>query len=517
MLKKLLSLSFVTFLIKPLGYLRDVSIANVAGISFYSDLFFFIYSIPTSVRQILYSTSFNAAFVPFYKNIENKEGQTESINFASSFFVTTIYVIFPIILLLEIFMFEIIKLLNFEFITNLEELIFAKNLARVLLAYLFLLFIGAILIGISYSYKKFLLPTLLSSIINISIIVCIFLNIKLNPEIDLNQLFVFICISILVGSILEIFIIYIYISKIVPIKSFIYKFSIFKSLIYFNLIKNFIFKLIPSISFEALHQINRIYSLAFASLIVGGISSFHYANIIVALPLSVFGVTLSIVLIPFLSSKFSKNFSDRIDLIQKGIKYGIFFGLPITFFFYFFSEMIIGSIFFRGAFTQNDIYISSQFLSILSFSIPANLIFRTIIVYYFADSNTKKPFVLYLYAFLLNVFLIYLFKNFFGLVGIAYAYVSSIWFFLLLLLVSLSKIKIKLIDKNIFYFFMKYLFISSVMIISQYFLFDFFSLNSYSFYNLIFLVFFGFLIFFLLVLSFSYNTLRHYLSSFLRA
>ena len=167
----------------------------------------------------------------------------------------------------------------------------------------------------------------------------------------------------------------------------------------FKIIKKFLLKLLPSISFEAMHQSMRIFTLFLASFTASGVSAFYYANIIAVLPLSIFAITLSIVLIPYLSAREAADKNKKLELIQKGIKYGVFFGIPITFFFFFFSELVIGAIFMRGEFDQQNTTLSGKVLSVLSLGIPASILFRSVIVYYYSELKVNKPFLYIYYLF----------------------------------------------------------------------------------------------------------------------
>ena len=509
MIRKLFSVTSITFFLKPLGYLRDILIAYSAGISFYTDIFFFLYSIPSSIRQILYSTSFNAAFVPFYKDLDNQNQQIAK-KFSISLIIYSIAILFPIILIIAFFMENIIQLFNFSFINSYDEIIFSSKIARVFLIYLFFLFIGATLIGINYSYKRFIVPTILSGVINISIILTAIINIYYNSG-NYNSLFLQISFAVVIGSFLEILVLYYSLRKFISLNDIIIDIKSKGRNFSLKILKKFAIKLFPSIGFETMHQLNRVYTLAFASIAVGGISAFYYANIIASLPLSIFGISLSIILIPYLSSNRSDELLPRISLIQNGIRFGIFFSFPITFFCFVFSDTIIGSFFMRGEFNIQDLKLSSNILSALSIGIPANILFRSVIVYYFANLNTTKPFKLYFITFLFNALVLFIYGDVLGIAGIAYVYTLSVWLFLLLILYNLFSQKIILLDYKIIYYSFKYTIFGLIMVLSQIYFRDFFSLAEYSFSNLFLLVFFGSIIYLLLVILFDKLTLNLFL------
>ena len=515
MIRKLLSVTSITFFLKPLGYLRDILISYSAGISFYTDIFFFLYSIPSSIRQILYSTSFNAAFVPFYKDLNNQNVQIAK-QFSVSLIIYSLSISFPIILMASIFMENIIQLFNFEFINTYEEIVFSSKIARVLLIYLFFLSIGATLIGISYSYKKFIIPTILSGVINVSIILTVLINIYYNFG-NHNSLFLQISLAIAIGSFLEILILYFSLRDLFSFNDIIIQIKAKGRNISVKTLKKFVIKLFPSIGFETMHQLNRVYTLAYASISIGGISAFYYANLIASLPLSVFGISLSIILIPYLLSIKANELLLRISLIQNGIRFGIFFSIPITLFCFIFSDIIIGSFFMRGEFNIQDLILSSSILSALSLGIPANILFRSVIVYYFANFNTTKPFKIYLVTFLFNAVILFFCSDTLGVAGIAYIYTVSVWLFLLLIIFNLFFQKVILFDLNIILYSFKYMVFGLSMVLCQIYIKDIFSLNEYSFSNLFLLISSGLSIYLLLVFIFDKTTTKLFLQQIFKA
>lgn len=513
MIKKLFSVSIITLLLKVFGYLRDVTIAFTTGVSFYSDIFFFFYSIPASIRQILYGTSFNAAFVPFYKKLQMKKNQNLSHDFAISMILFAGILFSSIIFFTIIFMQEIFLFINFDFIKSHDDLVFSVSVARIILPYLLILIIGSTLIGICYSNKQFIIPTILSGVINVSIISVVLFNILYGSSENLESLFHQICIAILIGGSFELIIIFWIARKTISFRDIMKGIFTISEAMNFRLIREFFFKLLPSIGFETMHQSMRVFTLFLASFTVGGVSTFYYANIIAALPLSIFAITLSIVLIPYLSSYEDAEKTKKLELIHKGIEYGIFFGMPITLFFFFFSELIIGVIFMRGEFNQGDTSLSGEILSALSLGIPASIMFRTVIVYYYSELKISKPFMIYLISLLLNIILLIFFRKHYGVIGIGLAYSISLWSFLIFMLLHIKFYdRISIFNKSLFLFIFKYSLFAMFMVLCQIILENHLFIGDNSFISLFSIIFVGIIIYLLLSYCFDKQRLINYMS-----
>ena len=75
--------SFFTIISRLLGYVRDILIAVFLGTGPLADAFFVAFRIPNTFRRLFSEGTFNAAFIPSYSSLVDKQ---KSENFANNIF-----------------------------------------------------------------------------------------------------------------------------------------------------------------------------------------------------------------------------------------------------------------------------------------------------------------------------------------------------------------------------------------------------------------------------------------------
>ena len=76
---------FFTLISRILGYVRDILIAIFLGTSFLADAFFVAFRLPNTFRRLFAEGTFNAAFIPSYAGILEKN-KIDADNFAKNVF-----------------------------------------------------------------------------------------------------------------------------------------------------------------------------------------------------------------------------------------------------------------------------------------------------------------------------------------------------------------------------------------------------------------------------------------------
>ncbi|MCB0319793.1 MAG: hypothetical protein KDD60_02635, partial [Bdellovibrionales bacterium] len=122
---------------------------------------------------------------------------------------------------------------------------------------------------------------------------------------------------------------------------------------------------------STVYQITILLNTALASLLpTGSISWLFYADRIFQLPIGIFTVALSSVLLPRLSENHAKRDGTAAhSQLINALRYSLFFLSPIAVIMFAQSEMIMSVLFERGAFTHNDSIQSANALSTYSFAL----------------------------------------------------------------------------------------------------------------------------------------------------
>lgn len=491
MFKSIFRVSSITLLIKPLGYIRDIFIAALSGISFYSDVIYLTLRIPFAFKAIFTSSPYQSAFIPIFITLKMND-ERQAINHGLTILIISIILLLPVLIVSEIYMNSIIYFFNFDFIQGQNDHDFAVLISRIMLPYLLFILMSATLLSILYSYEKFILGSLLPVIINILAISILFIF----KNFDTDTIVLFLSISIIIGSILEVIVLFIYLRNILKINRFKFvKVALGK---FFRL-------LVPSISNDIIYQGTKFVNVIIAANFLGGISALYFSSQVAALPIAIFGVTLSTVLIPRLSLLSIEDKQKKIEIIIECIRASFIFILPTVGFLFFFSEMILTALYQRGEFDLIATAMSSNLLKAYAIGIFPLILNRILLIFYYSKLNTLRPFLMYLITFVINIFILFLFYNTFGLTGIALALSISLCIYTLIIIVDLYFNGVIIFNFYLIVAFIKYSTITLIMIIFQKITYNNYLVN-YDLYNLVklfMLIIFGGLIFLSLLVIFD--------------
>ena len=154
--------------------------------------------------------------------------------------------------------------------------------------------------------------------------------------------------------------------------------------------------LVPSISNDIIYQGTKFVNVIFAANFFGGISALYFSSQVAALPIAIFGVTLSTVLIPRLSLLSIEDKQKKIEIIIECIRASLIFILPTVGFLFFFSEMILTALYQRGEFDLIATAMSSNLLKAYAIGIFPLILNRILLILYYSELNTLRPFLMYL-------------------------------------------------------------------------------------------------------------------------
>ena len=425
--------SFFTIISRVLGYLRDVLVAIFLGTSFLADVFFVAFRIPNTFRRLFSEGTFNAAFVPSYSS-ELIKKKNKSNKFANEVFNLLFLILLIIVLLVQIFMPAFVSLIAPGFIDDNEKMNLAINLTRITFPFLIFVSLASFFSAILNSHNKFAEAAAAPIILNIVLITVLLLNKSLNDE-----LVYYLSYGVTLSGILQLIFLYFFVKKYFQL-NFRIKFKISQK------VKVFFNKLLPSIFSSGVTQINILVGTIIASFQASAVSYLYYADRIYQINLAIAGIAIGIVILPQLSKHISKKDKKKIDLIQnKALELSLFLSLPATIALLIGSNEIISALFGYGQFDQSSVYNSAKALYFFSLGLPAFAMIKVFSNFFFANHNTKTPFLISLVSVLLNIVIsIYFFKSI-GFVIIPIATTISSWFNLIILFLLLKK-------KNLFNF-----------------------------------------------------------------
>ena len=152
------------------GFIRDILFANYLGANLMSDAFLFAYRLPNLFRRIFAEGSMNSVFIPLYVNQEKMNSKSANdfiwivFNF---FFVITLFLSFLIFFFTE----QVISILAPGFLFNKSQFLLANQLLIITFPFLIFVTLSSVLSSVLNVKGKFFLPSFLSVILNIFMIV----------------------------------------------------------------------------------------------------------------------------------------------------------------------------------------------------------------------------------------------------------------------------------------------------------------------------------------------------------
>ena len=459
---------FYTVISRLLGYLRDILIAIFLGTGLLADAFFVAFRIPNTFRRLFAEGTFNAAFVPSYSS-EIRKGKRESKNFANDIFNLLFLGLLFLTILIEIFMPVFISMIAPGFIGDFEKMEVAINLTRITFPFLFFICLASFFSAILNYHNRFASAAAAPIILNIVLILILIFSKSIG-----DKLVYYLSYGVTLAGLLQLLFLYIFVKKYFLLK---FKFKLKIN----NKVKFFFKKLLPSIFSSGVTQINILIGTIIASFQASAVSYLYYADRIYQINLAIAGIAIGIVILPQLSKYIQARKRNKILLIQnKALELSLFLSLPATFALVIGSEQIISALFGYGSFDQKSVNNSGLVLYYFALGLPAFALIKVFSSFFFANHDTKTPFVISLISVTLNILIsVYYFKQI-GFIIIPIATSISSWFNSILLSLFLKNRKLFSFNKKFFINLIKIITASMLMGLFFNFLLNFFQ-NELSF------------------------------------
>ncbi len=438
------------------GFIRDILFANYLGANLMSDAFLFAYRLPNLFRRIFAEGSMNSVFIPLYVNQEKMNSKSANdfiwivFNF---FFVITLFLSFLIFFFTE----QVISILAPGFLLNKSQFLLANQLLIITFPFLIFVTLSSVLSSVLNVKGKFFLPSFLSVILNIFMIVTL-VSFKSNSHFALAW-------SMIIAGFTQLILLFI---NLGTIKIF-WGIGLNSIKILSIELKKFFGRFLYSLLGSGIVQLNIFISMLFASLVGGGaISQIYYADRIIDLPFALIAVAMSFTLLPYLSKNISDE-SKNSKAFNETVIFCFLFAIPSAFGIFILSEDIIRALFGRGEFNNEDVLITSKILLVYSFSLPGYMLARIFNQVFYSYEKVEYPVKAAVPTFICNFILCFLLYRPLGVLGLAISGAVSIWLNLFIQIFYLRKNFRSFYEKLLIFDFkklLKILFSAIIMMIS---------------------------------------------------
>ncbi len=359
-----------------LGLVRDRLLAHSFGASSVLDVYYAAFRIPDFLFVSVASFASATVLVPFFLEKMNA-GDVQAKKFLNDIFT----VFFSAIIIASLIAFIFIPELSYFVApgfsaSDREMLIF---LSRLLLVSPILLGLSNLLGSVTQAFNKFFVFALSPVLYNLGIIIGI---IVLYPIFGLAG----IVLGVLLGA-------FFHLAVQIPViirEGFVPKFSFSVD---FPSIKKVLTLSLPRTFALSVGHISILALISLASLMgAGSISIFQLSFNLQSVPLSIIGVSYSVVAFPTLSRLFSAGEKQKFfDHFANAARHIIFWSMPVIFLFIVLRAQIVRVILGSGAFNWNDTRLTAAALALFTVSLVAQSIVLLFTRGYYAVGNTKKP------------------------------------------------------------------------------------------------------------------------------
>lgn len=371
----------MTLVSRILGFLRDVLIARILGAGIASDAFFVAFRIPNLLRRLFAEGAFSQAFVPIlaeYKNSRTEDETRELIDHVATLLGIALF----IVTLAGVLAAPLIIYVSAPgFSVDQEKFALTIELLRITFPYILFISFVALAGGILNTYSKFSVPAFTPVLLNLSFIGC---SLWLAPLLDPPVLAL--AWAVFLGGILQL-------AFQVPF------------LIHLKRMPRFylksrdtgawrVLKLMgPAVFGVSIGQISMLINTIFASLLVtGSVSWLYYADRLMEFPAGLLGVALGTILLPSLSRHYASHSNDKYSrLLDWGLRLTFMLTLPAAVALALLATPLIATLFYYGAFTAEDVWMTRQALIAYSIGLLGLILVKVLAPGFYARQNIKTP------------------------------------------------------------------------------------------------------------------------------
>lgn len=405
-LKTAIIMVIITLAAKALGMLRDILLASGYGTTAEAIAYDTASKLPILIFDFVIGGVITASFIPVFNEILVKTGKKAALDFANKYFNAILLVMLLITLVGEIFSEVFVSFLAPEIAEATSKL--AANLTRIMFPMVIFTGLAFCLVGLLQSFGSFLLPSVISLVSNL---VMVLYFVLLDSKFGVYGL----AVAMLVGWGLQFLILVPSASK----TGYSYKPTL--SFVSPEL-KRSLFMALPILISSWSQPMCNLINTRFASGIAGGsaITAIGYANRLYLIIVGVFSFVATNLIFPQLSKAQATGEKDEgRRLTNSSVRLLLMIILPITIGLVLLAEPIVSIIYERGEFGAADVKMTATALRFFALGMPFYAVNEVYTKKFFAGQKTVPPMITSLISILFNLLLVSILSGRFGIAGIA--------------------------------------------------------------------------------------------------
>jgi putative peptidoglycan lipid II flippase len=405
-MKKTIQIGSSTLISRFLGIIREYLMVRYLGAGAGSDAFVTAFKIPSSLRKIFAEGALSAAFLPsFVSALRKKESDAYSLmSLAFVLFEGSLLVLCGIIM---IFAPTIIGFIAPGF--SAEQVALTVPLVRILMPFIFFISSSALLAGALQAVGNFFVPAFGPILLNIvfifGLLICWFLQLPV----------AYLCFFILFGGFLQ------FVQHILAYFKLNFSFGRITTHTWHSF-SGILAKFFMCLLSMSVMEINLFIDTSFASYLpVGNITLIYYANRFMGIPLGVFAVAFSTILLPHFS-RIGTYAPKRLNFyLLESAKLIFWVTLPCTLAMIFFADKIFTTLFLSDFFSLQQAHEAGAILTAFVIGLFFFAYNKIILNIYYAMHETKIPSIISILSTFVNIILNFVLMGLLKAPGLALA------------------------------------------------------------------------------------------------
>lgn len=431
LLKSSAIVSIMTMLSRILGLLRDVVIAKVVGAGMAADTFFVAFKIPNFLRRLFSEGAFSQAFVPVLSAYKQQHTMAEvralldrvaGVLGGSLIIVTTLAVLgAPVVAAL----FAPGWLLEAP-----DKFHTTAQMIRLTFPYLLLISITGFAGAILNSYGRFAIPAFTPVLLNITLICAALFAVPLFDDGAFALAW-----GVLLAGIIQLAFQWPFLHALRLTPRPVWDWQ-------HEGVKRILTLMGPALFGVSVSQINLLLDTVLASFLpTGSVSWLYYSDRLIELPLGVFAIAISTVILPSLSRHQANTKVERFTTtLDWGLRTVLLIAIPAAAALMLLADPILATLFQYGAFHPKDVAMATLSLRAYAIGLVAFMLIKILAPAFYARHDTRTPVAMGIKAMVANmifniVFVIPLAYYWqIGHVGLAFAtsiaaYLNAYWLY----------------------------------------------------------------------------------------
>ncbi|MCP3462295.1 murein biosynthesis integral membrane protein MurJ [Bradyrhizobium sp. CCGUVB23] len=416
MIRSFLTVSTGTLASRLLGFARDSLIAALLGTGAVADAFLAAFQLVNVVRRLLSEGALNAALVPAWLGIREREGEEAAAAFAGRVLGTISAALILASIVIALVMPLIITIIAPGFVGSDTRDLAVAN-ARLMLPYLAFAGPVTVLMGLLNAQGRFALTAFSPLLFNIALIAAI--AALLLGHADAVFAAWTLAATVGIAGLLQLLMLGSQRSArlATPLR-----------VTFDKKMRGFFAKAIPGMIASSGPQWLMVAGAIIASATPSAVSWLYFANRLIELPLGIVGVAMGTVLVPELTRATGSGDRGAVAHAEsRALELATGLALPATLGLIVLAEPIVRLLFEHGAFGAADTAASARALMALALGLPAHVLIKALSPAFFARGDTMAPLIATAKGFVVAVALAVVLGHVFGATGIAASIACGAW------------------------------------------------------------------------------------------